>query len=111
MIRGEVWLVNFGTPSGPEQAGDRPAIIMQDDVITLALTTVIVMPLTTNIKRLSLPTTRLIPAGEGGLSHDSVGLRHQIQVRGKVRLLYRLGQLSDDRLAEIQDCLLDTLGM
>lgn len=28
MKRGEVWKVDFGPPSGPEQAGERPAIIM-----------------------------------------------------------------------------------
>ena len=104
-------MVDFGVPSGPEQSGERPAIIMQHDDVTPALMTVIVMPLTTNLKRLSLPTTCLIPLGEGGLDHDSVALCHQIQVQGKVRLRYRRGELSEDRLAEIQNCLLDTLGM
>ncbi len=104
-------MVDFGDPSGPEQAGERPAILMQDDSLIAALTTIVVLPLTTNLKRLALPTTRRIPAGEGGLPKDSVALCHQIQVRGKARLLSRLGELTDDRLAEIQDCLLDTLGL
>jgi mRNA interferase MazF len=104
-------MVDFGVPSGPEQSGERPAIVLQDTALISALTTVIVLPLTTNLKRLSLPTTRIIPAGEGGLPQDSVALCHQIQVRGKVRLLSRLGELSEDRLAEIEHCLLDTLGL
>jgi mRNA interferase MazF len=108
--RGEVWTVDIGPPSGPEQAGQRPAILFQEDVFTPALTTVIVLPLTTNLKRLSLPTTVLIPAGEGGLQQDSVVLCHQVQVRGKARLLHRLGELSPERFAEVQDCLLTTLG-
>jgi mRNA interferase MazF len=111
MKRGEVWLVDFGLPLGPEQAGQRPAIVLQDDVFTPILTTVVVLPLTTNLERLSFPTTILIPAGEGGLLRDSACLCHQVQVRGKVRLLNRLGELSADRLAEVQDCLLTTLGM
>jgi len=53
----------------------------------------------------------MIPAGEGGLKHDSVALCHQIQVRGKARLLNRLGELSEDRLGEIEECLLDILGL
>jgi len=109
--RGEVWMVDFGHPSGPEQAGQRPAVLLQEDVFTHALTTVIVLPLTTNLKRLSLPTTLRIPAGEGGLLQDSVLLCHQIQVRGKARLLSRLGELSAERFAEVQDCVLTTLGM
>ena len=52
MKQGEVWMVDFGIPSGPEQAGVRPAILMQDDALTPALTTIIVVPLTTNLKRL-----------------------------------------------------------
>lgn len=57
MKRGEGWQVDFGVPSGPEQSGQRPAILLQDDALTPALTTVIVLPLTTNLKRLALPTT------------------------------------------------------
>ena len=111
MKRGEVWLIDFGEPSGPEQAGQRPAILMQNDTLIPSLTTVIVLPLTTNLKRLALPTTVLLPAGEGGLAQDSVALCHQIQVRGKARLQKRLGALTPERFAEIQDCLLDTLGI
>ncbi|MDQ2686398.1 MAG: type II toxin-antitoxin system PemK/MazF family toxin, partial [Armatimonadota bacterium] len=91
MKQGEVWMTDFGEPSGPEQAGLRPAIVMQDDLLTPVLTTVIVVPLTTNLKRLTLPPTLLFHAGEGGLPQDSVALYYQIQVRGKVRLLSRLG--------------------
>jgi len=111
MKRGEVWMVDFGSPSGPEQAGQRPAIVIQDDAFTPVLTTVVVLPLTTNLKRLSLPTTVLVPAGEGGLPNASVVLCHQVQVRGKIRLRKRLGELSAECLAEVQDCLLTTLGM
>ena len=111
MKRGEVWMVDFGVPSGPEQSGQRPAILLQDDALTPALTTILVLPLTTNLKRLALPTTMLIPVGEGGLPQDSVALCHQIQVRGKARLLHRLGELTSERLEEVQDCLLSTLGL
>jgi mRNA interferase MazF len=104
-------MVDFGEPTGPEQAGLRPAIIMQDDILVDALVTVIVIPLTSNTRRLALPTTILIPAGEGGLPRDSVALCHQIQVRGKTRLHSRLGELPAERFAEVCDCLLDTLGL
>lgn len=111
MKRGAVWMVDFGTPSGPEQAGERPAIVFQDDSVTPALTTVLVIPLTTNLRRLSLPTTLLLKAGEGGLPQDSVVLCHQIQARGKARLISKLGDLSEEKLTEVSECLLDTLGL
>ena len=107
MRRGEVWLVNFGDPSGPEQAGVRPAIVLQNDLLNPYVETSIVVPLTTKTKRLTIPTTVFLPAGEAGLPEDSVVLCHQVQVRGKVRLLSRYGALSPERLVEVQNAVLD----
>lgn len=76
MRRGEVWLVNFGDPSGPEQAGNRPAIVPQNDQLNPHVETSIVVPLTTKTKRLSIPTTVFLPAGEAGLPADSIALCH-----------------------------------
>lgn len=111
MKRGEIWLVDFGTPTGPEQAEQRPALLIQDDVFTPSLTTLVVLPLTTNLKRLSLPTTLLLKAGEAGLPQDSIVLCHQIQARGKARFIRRMGRLSEARFAEVQDVLLTTIGV
>lgn len=111
MKQGEVWMVDFGPPSGPEQAGVRPAIILQEDAFNRNLVTTIVIPLTTKVGRLSIPTTMLLRAGEAGLPQDSVVLCHQVQVRGKARLLSRLGALSSARLVDVQECLLNALGL
>ncbi|QFS48179.1 type II toxin-antitoxin system PemK/MazF family toxin [Nostoc sphaeroides] len=65
--RGEVWLANLDPTKGSEQAGTRPVIIFQDDIVAEFSTTVITIPLTTNLRHVSLPTCLLIPSGEGGL--------------------------------------------
>ena len=111
MKRGEIWMVDFGPPTGPEQAGVRPAIILQNDSLGQVFATTIVVPLTTNVRRLSLPTTLLLRAGEGGLPRDSVALCYQVQVRGKARLTQRLGELSAARVAEVVAELLTALGL
>lgn len=111
MRRGEVWLVNFGDPSGPEQAGVRPAIVLQNDLLNPYVETSIVVPLTTKTKRLTIPTTVFLPAGEAGLPEDSVALCHQVQVRGKVRFLSQYGTLSPERLIEVQNAVLDALDL
>ena len=111
MKRGDVWLVDFGIPTGPEQAGVRPAILLQADTLTPIVTTVIVLPITTNLKRLSIPSSVFIPAGEAGLEKDSVALCHQLQARGKVRLLTKLGELSESRFSEILDSLLRSMSL
>jgi mRNA interferase MazF len=109
--RGEIWTVDFGPPMGPEQAGVRPAIILQDDAISPALRTVIVLPLTTNLKTAGLPSTVRIASGIGGLPKESVALCHQIQVRGKIRLLSKIGVLPEATFREVVDCLLHTIGL
>ncbi len=104
-------MVDFGPAMGPEQAGTRPAVILQDDALGQVFATTIVIPLTTNLRRLSLPTTLLLNAGEGGLPRDSVALCYQVQVRGKARLTQRLGELSPERLSDIEAELLKALGL
>ena len=56
-------------------------------------------------------TESTLRAGEGGLPHDCVALCHQVQARGKASLTAKLGELSAERLAEVQDCLLNTMGL
>ena len=104
-------MVDFGPATGPEQAGTRPTIILQDDSLGQVFATTIVIPLTTNLRRLSLPATLLLNAGEGGLPRDSVALCFQVQVRGKARLTQRLGELSPERLSDIEAGLMKALGL
>jgi mRNA interferase MazF len=54
--RGEVWLADLNPTRGSEQGGTRPVIIFQNDIVSRFSTTVITIPLTTNLRRASLPT-------------------------------------------------------
>ncbi|MEH2401172.1 type II toxin-antitoxin system PemK/MazF family toxin [Nostoc sp.] len=53
VLRGEVWLANLDPTKGSEQGGTRPVIIFQDDIVAEFSTTVIIIPLTTNLRRVS----------------------------------------------------------
>ncbi len=108
--RGEVWLVNLDPTQGSEQAGTRPVIIFQNDIVSQFSTTVIAIPLTTNQRRASLPICLPIQQGDGGLTQNSVALCFQIRVLDKTRLIRRLGQLSADTLARLEEVVLVTLG-
>jgi mRNA interferase MazF len=108
--RGEVWLANLDPTQGSEQAGVRPVIIFQNDVVSQFSTTTIAIPLTTNQRRASLPICMLIKQGDGGLSQDSVALCFQIRVLDKTRLIRRLGQLSAETIAQLEEIVLATLG-
>jgi mRNA interferase MazF len=92
--RGEVWLANLDPTKGSEQGGTRPVIIFPDNIVAEFSTTVITIPLTTNLRRVSLPTCLLIQSGEGGLERNSVALCHQLRVIDKTRLQIRVGVLT-----------------
>ena len=108
--RGEIWLANLDPTQGSEQAGMRPVIIFQNDIVSQFSTTVIAIPLTMNQRRASLPVCMLIKQGEGGLLQDSVALCFQIRVLDKTRLVRRLGQLSGEIIAQLEQVVLVTLG-
>ena len=84
---------------------------MQDTALNQLFTTVIVVPVTTNTKRLEFPATVLLDAGEGGLPQTSVALCYQVMVRGKARPINRFATLSPQRLAQVQEGVLIALGM
>jgi mRNA interferase MazF len=108
--RGEVWLANLNPTQGSEQAGTRPVIIFQNDVVSQFSTTVITIPLTTNLRRASLPICLPIELGDGGLAQESVALCFQMRVLDKTRLIRRLGQLNIETVAQLEAVVLLTLG-
>lgn len=108
--RGEVWLAELNPTQGSEQAGIRPVIIFQSDIVSQFSTTVIAIPLTTNQRRASLPICLLIRQGDGGLAQDSVALCFQMRVLDKTRLIRKLGQLNPETISQLEDVVLLTLG-
>ena len=74
--RGEIWLANLNPTRGSEQAGTRPVLIFQNNIINKYTTTILAIPLTTNPRRAALPSCVQVAKGEGGLASDSVVLCH-----------------------------------
>ena len=109
--RGDIWLADLNPTRGSEQAGKRPVLIFQNDVINQFTTTVLTIPLTTNLRCAALPSCVKITKGEGGLKNDSVALCHQLRVLDKTRLHRRLGSVSHQTKAEIESCVLFTMGI
>lgn len=108
--RGEVWLANLNPTQGSEQAGTRPVIVFQNEIVSQFSTTIITIPLTTNLRRASLPICIAIAQGNGGLAQDSVALCFQMRVLDKTRLIQKLGQLNIETIAQLEEVVLLTLG-
>lgn len=85
-----------------EQGGIRPVIIIQNDVGNKFSPTVIVLPITSEIKKKSMPTHCVLhKTDRNGLEMDSMVLAEQIRVIDKSRLLDKIGYL--DNIKEQND--------
>lgn len=111
MKRGNVYLANLDPTKGSEQAGTRPVLIFQNDLLNRITHTVVVIPFTTTLKRAELPSCLLVHAGDGGLRQDSVVLCHQIRVLDTSRLTDYWGALKPETLAAVDKVVAYTLGM
>lgn len=111
MQRGDIWLVDLNPIRGSEQAGIRPVLVFQNDMMTAVSATIIAIPFTTNLRRAGLPSCVQVNAGDGGLASDSVALCHQLRVLDRTRFLRRLGHIGQDTLTAIEGCVLLTLGI
>ena len=61
MTRGEIWLGEFGIPYGSEIGYSRPVLIVQDDGFNESrIKTIVILPLTTNLRLLDAPENVLI---------------------------------------------------
>ena len=95
VVRGDVILCDLNPVVGTEQAGVRPALVVQIDRANTVSPHTIMVPFTTRIRRAVLPSHVLIPAGIGGLTRDSVVLCEQIRVIDKRRIIRVLGHVDD----------------
>jgi mRNA interferase MazF len=109
--RGEIWLADLNPIQGSEQSGTRPVLIFQNNSINRFTSTFLTIPITTNLRRASLPTCVLVRQGEGGLIKDSVALCHQLRVLDGLRLKRRLGSVSEQTMAAIESRVLFTTGI
>lgn len=89
----------------------RPILVFQNDAISRFTTTVLAIPLTTNLRRAALPSCVRVAPGEGGLESESVLLCHQLRVLDKTRLQRKLGTVGSETIAAVERCVLFTVGI
>jgi len=97
--RGEVWVVNWNPARGSEQAGKRPALVIQNDIGNEKASTTIVAAISSSVK--IYPMNVKIDPPEGGLDRQSIIKTSQILTISKDRLEKRLGRLSAGKMEEI----------
>ncbi|NVM20783.1 MAG: type II toxin-antitoxin system PemK/MazF family toxin [Desulfobacterales bacterium] len=101
--RGEVWLVNWNPARGSEQAGKRPALVIQNDIGNEKASTTIVAAISSSVK--DYPMNVKIEPPEGGLNLASIVKTSQILTVDKKRLEKRIGRLSKEKVEKVNQAI------
>ena len=91
--QGDIYLANLNPVKGHEQAGFRPVLIMQNNILNANLNTAVICPITSNLKAKGKLTTYFLSKKESNLDKDSVVLLFQIRTIDRTRLKKRAFQL------------------
>lgn len=107
MNRGDVVKAELPRPQGNpshEQFGYRRAVVLQNMSEHANLTTVVVVPTTSNPRASSFGESFVVPkSAENGLDCDSTLLVHQIRALDKRRIREVVGKLSQDDLVHLEN--------
>ena len=104
--RGEVWLVSF-----PDDPKSQPALIVSPDVRNELANSGLAVPVTTNLR--PAPTHVLLPAGQGGLAHDSMARCENVSYLHKSRLDRGplAGAINAPLMRDVERCLMRSFGI
>lgn len=109
--RGDVYFADLSPVRGSEQGGQRPVLIVQNNIGNKYSPTVIVAAITAKIAKAKLPTHVEIESSKVGLVRDSVVLLEQVRTIDKTRLIQKLGQLESDDMSLVDKALVISLGL
>lgn len=94
IAQGEVWWADLPEPAGSGPGLRRPVVVAQGDPMNRsAIATVVVVPLTSNVKWATAPGNVLLPPAATGLPKESVANVSQIVAVDKALLSERVGKL------------------
>ena len=99
---GDVYMVQFDG-AGSVQRGFRPAVVFSNNKGNLFSPNVVVLPLTTSLKKVNQPTHVILNAESCGLKYDSMVLCENPQSVSKTALNAFITHLGDEPMARIAE--------
>jgi mRNA interferase MazF len=109
--RGEVYFADLSPVVGSEQGGERPVLIIQNDIGNRFSPTVIVACITAQIQKAKLPTHVEASAVLCGLDKDSVVLLEQLRTVDKQRLRDKVTRLPETIMKSVDNALKKSIGL
>ncbi|MBD2692853.1 type II toxin-antitoxin system PemK/MazF family toxin [Anabaena catenula] len=108
--RGDIWFVDLNPVRGHEQAGKRPCLIISVDLFNQSPSgLVVVLPITSKYK--GIPFHVEVNPPEGGLSLQSFIKCEDVRSISVERLTNKLGVVSEQILAEVEERLRILMGL
>ncbi len=108
--RGDIYFTRFDSATGSEQSGNRPAVVLQNDVGNFYSPTLIVATLTSKTaKKYTQPTHCYL--NNAGLSVPSIVQAEQIFTIDKSRILKFLGHLTPEEMSRVDDAVRTSLAL
>ena len=102
--QGDIYWADLAAPRGSEPGYRRPYVVIQNNVFNASrINTVVVCPVTSNLKRAQAPGNVMLNKGEANLEKKSVVNISQIVTVNKSDLSEKIGSLSPEKTAEIID--------
>ena len=108
--KGDVYYASLNPIVGSEQDGERPVVVVQNNLANKHSPTIIVVPITTVLKRMELPTH--IPISKNRfLKKDSMILVEQIRAIDKKRLKAYLGHLRLEEMKLVDSAIVNAVDL
>lgn len=99
--QGEIYWANLYPTEGHEQFGVRPVLIVQNNLLNRNLNTVVIAPITTNIRARGLFTTFSI-SKRNELKSECIALLYQLRCIDKQRLMNKAGLLTQTEIDQVK---------
>lgn len=99
-------MVDLNPVKGHEQAGFRPVLILQNNILNTNLNTVVIAPITKNLRARGYLTTYFLDKKKLRLKYDSIALLYQMRTIDKMRLRRRIASLAYDDMKDVKEQLL-----
>lgn len=109
--RGELYFADLSPVVGSEQGGIRPVLIVQNDIGNKYSPTVIAAAITSKLDKAKMPTHIELSQIEYGLERDSVVLLEQIRTIDKSRLKEKIGEISVEKMNQVNKAMMISLGV
>lgn len=109
--RGEIVRVRLDPVVGPEQAGDRPALVISPDIMNEHSPVVTVAAITGRKTERVYPFEALIEPPEGGLDRRSKVMLSQLRTIDKARIVGVYSSLSEQAMRKVDEALAIAVGL